>query len=221
MICCKKNGKITVYFIAYYTVYSFHYVQWSYFYKSKEEQYGTWNPGTDYLCRSYGFCRLPRHLRRQGVQVGLPGSPMRTALHPAGICMRFPPFLSPRPSAWSASAEPSASAARLRVPPFSLKLRLFRLRPSLRAVPSSPPLPPPRRFFSGSALFAPRPPSPPPFVPVRSIPRLLLSSHLPATSHSPRLPFSCPLAFLLPFAPAGLPAFASPLRHMTAAPFPC
>ena len=224
MICYKKNGKITVYFIAYYTVYSFHYVQWSYFYRSKEEQYGTWNPGTDYLCRSYGFCRLPRHLRRQGVQVGLPGSPMRTALHPAGICMRFPPFFvsaslrmvrlcrafglcrtSPRPSLLSETA------------PFPLAS----FPPRRSVFPASPSAPALLFRRAPSALFAPRPPAPPPFVPVRSILRLLLSSHLPATSHSPRLPFSCPLVFLLPFAPAGLPAFASPLRHMTAAPFPC
>ena len=186
--------------------------------------YGTWNSGADHLCRSYVHRRLPRHLRRQGVQVGLPGSPMRTALHPAGICMRFPPFFvsaslrmvrlcrafglcrtSPRPSLLSEAA------------PFPLAS----FPPRRSVFPASPSAPALLFRRAPSALFAPRPPAPPPFVPVRSILRLLLSSHLPATSHSPRLPFSCPLVFLLPFAPAGLPAFASPLRHMTAAPFPC
>ena len=41
--------------------------------------YGTWNSGADHLCRSYVHRRLPRPLRRQGLQVALSGSLMRTA----------------------------------------------------------------------------------------------------------------------------------------------
>ena len=61
--------------------------------------YGTWNSGADHLCRSYVHRRLPRPLRRQGLQVALSGSPMRTAWlrresHeiPAFFCLRVPPY---------------------------------------------------------------------------------------------------------------------------------